>query len=77
MYIVRHRLTGVGRLLLNLSSILAHKVDKLARGSLTVLYKPVFFNTLTEVKVKDYYNILFRLNRGGVYNLALAIAKPC
>ena len=60
MYIVRHRLTGVGRLLLNLSSILCHKVDKLARGSLTVLYKAVFFDTLTGVKVKDYYTMIIQ-----------------
>ena len=67
MYIVRRSLTGVGRLLLSLSSILAHKVDKLARGSLGVLYKPVFSDTLpvfsgtlTGVKVKDYYTMIIQ-----------------
>ena len=60
MYIVRRRLTEVGRLLLSLSSILGHKVDKLARGSLTVLYKAVFPGTLTGVKVKDYYTMIIQ-----------------
>ena len=60
MYIVRRRLTGVGKLLLSLSSILGHKVDKLARGSLTVLYKAVFSGTLTGVKVKDYYTMIIQ-----------------
>ena len=60
MYIVRHSLTGVNRLLPSLSSILGHKVDKLARGSLTVLYKAVFSDTLTGVKVKAYYTMIIQ-----------------
>ena len=60
MYIVRHRLTGVGRLLPSLGLYLCHKVDKLARGSLTVLYKAVFSGTSTGVKVKDYYTMIIQ-----------------
>ena len=74
MYIVRRKLTGVARLLPSLSPILAHKVDGLARGSLSVLYKAVFSDTITGVAVKAYYNILLIINRGGVNNLALAVA---
>ena len=64
----------MGRLLPSLSPILAHKVDNLARGSLSVLYNPVFSDTITGVAVKAYYNILFIINRGSVNNLALTVA---
>ena len=70
MYIVRRRLTGVGKLLLSLSFILAHKVDKLARGSLTVLYKAVFFDTSTGVSY-SLYELCYSIRPSGVASITL------